>query len=89
MYEGDSVNIYQTNTDFQKIGNISLSEMKTLPFYSIYYKGNMLKRTDDVHCKETGGDCFEFMNKYLIFNWQQWNSDRTTYQETNFKPHIC
>ena len=69
LYLGNSINIYETETNFEKIGNISLTEMQTLPFYLIYYKGNVLKRTNHEQCKETNGDCFEFMKKYLIFEW--------------------
>ena len=24
-------------------------------------------------CKETGGDCFAWINKYLIIDWRMWN----------------
>lgn len=52
-------------TDMDKIGTITMSEMGTSPFYSVYWRGRELEMKDNVLCAETAGDCFKFVSKYL------------------------
>jgi hypothetical protein len=51
--------------------------MGILPFLAFSYKGKAYEHTILPNmpelCKETGGDCFAWVNKYLIINWRQWD----------------
>ena len=58
------------------IGIIKMSEMGTMPFFSVHYEGHRLKRTMDKHCEETKGDCMALVNRYLTVKWN--NARETT-----------
>jgi hypothetical protein len=48
---------------------VKLKEMGAIPFYSFYYLNAPVMRNDPVMCKEFGGDCDKFVNKYLKIVW--------------------
>jgi hypothetical protein len=58
-----------TAADFEEIGVVSLKTIGATPFYNFYYKNAIVKRNDPVMCKEFGGDCYKFVNKYLKIVW--------------------
>ena len=43
--------------------------MKVMPFFSIYYKGDIVPRESQSLCGEFGGDCFKFVSKFLKLQW--------------------
>ena len=63
--------------------------MKTLPFYSVHYKGHRLKRTKDDKCNETDGNCLEFINKYLDIKWNNAMETEAEWKDNKYESHIC
>jgi len=68
-YQANVISENTTSSNFTDIGNITLSEMGTLPFIYPYYKGQMVQRESMEMCKEFDGDCFKFIKKYLKIEW--------------------
>ena len=66
-YENDKVTDITIKTDFEKIGVQHLDKMGAIPVLEFKYKGKILKRNEfsEGQCRETNGDCFEFINKHL------------------------
>ena len=58
-----------TAADFEEIGVVKLREVKSIPFYSFYYKNLVVMRNDPEMCKDFGGDCHKFLNNYLKIVW--------------------
>ena len=50
-------------------GKLSFDEMKVVPFVGFYYKSELLPLIDKEVCKETGGDCYKMIQKYLKIVW--------------------
>lgn len=65
LFQNNTITQNTTTIDLIPLGKVKLSEMQTLPFVAPYYKGETVPRTSDTMCKESGGDCFKFVNKYL------------------------
>lgn len=55
--------------DFNEIGEVSLQDMRTIPFIKLQFRAQDVKRNDTTMCKETHGDCLQFVNKYLNISW--------------------
>ena len=55
-----------TSTDFDDLGTVNLSTMKTLPFYMLIYKGLPLPSFSESIC---GGDCSFFADKFFKTSW--------------------
>ena len=92
LNQGNTVLDATTLTDLDKLGNISLSQMKTLPFVGPYYKGKIVPRTSDEMCGgEFGGDCLKFVQKYLKFEWYNTRCEKfgESCSKSIFKSHIC
>ena len=92
-YDNNNVTETVTSTDFNKIGEITLKQTKTLPFFKTYFRGNQLPRNGTAYglCKETDGDCFEFVKKYMNINIIS-NNQLTPFKsgETKiFEAHVC
>ena len=49
-YQDAVISTTETATNLDKIGTIKMNTMGTLPFYSVYYKGEELSRKDDKKC---------------------------------------
>ena len=64
LYLNNSNSENTTIAKLDKIGNVTMSEMKTLPLVGLYYKGDEVPRQSMIMCKEFGGDCFKFVKKY-------------------------
>ena len=43
--------------------------MNVTPFYGFQFKGEFLNRVDKKVCKEFDGDCYQFAEKYMKFEW--------------------
>ena len=69
IYEGYYYRSIVTASNHTEIGAIKLEDMKTLPFFSVHYRGKQLKIKDEETCAETDGDCYAFVNKYLDVKW--------------------
>jgi hypothetical protein len=80
-----------TAADFEEIGILKLSDMKTIPFYGYEYNNVRIKRTDPVLCKEFDGDCEKFVAKYLKMDWLngEFKVEHGPFLETHFKGRIC
>ena len=64
--------------------------MGTLPFLTFGYKGHEIPEYSKDICKETAGDCFEFVKKYLKVDWIQ--SDHHTAESnslTTYESRKC
>jgi hypothetical protein len=79
----------ETAVDFAQLGQVKLDEMGTMPYYSVHYEGNRLKRTNDPNCSETGGDCMAFIKKYLDIKWLNAKKTETQYSEMPYETHAC
>ena len=53
--------------DFDQLGEVSIGQVGTIPFYAVNYNFKEIKRWDDEVCKETNGDCFLFVKQYYKF----------------------
>ena len=53
--------------------NFTLNETESYPYFMPYYKGRPLKKDSKEQCKETNGNCLEFVNKYLNIYWTTMN----------------
>lgn len=69
FYQLNNISTFTTTADFNKIGVVSLNEMKAIPFYGFYYKNKEVMRNDPVLCKDYGGDCAKFVQKFLKIKW--------------------
>ena len=69
QYKGTIHNVVDTATDFEQVGVLRLDQTNTIPFFSVYFKGKILPRLSEEYCSETNGDCYEFHNKYVKFEW--------------------
>jgi hypothetical protein len=68
-------NVNHTAANFDDIGERKLEKMGILPFLAFSYQGksfenSILPQMPEKICKETGGDCFAWINKYLIIDWR-------------------
>ena len=57
------INSIETIANYETIGLVKLDDMNTLPYLSVYYKGNELDRLP--HSETCDGSCFDFVNKYF------------------------
>ena len=63
--------------------------MGTVPYFSVHYKGERLKRHDKEHCIETGGDCFALANKYLDIKWNNAFETAKEWKAHHYESRIC
>ena len=68
-YLNNSTSFNLTITNFKLIGEKKLQEIGSKPVYNPRYKGRILKNRHPEICKLTGGDCFEFVKKFLDIFW--------------------
>jgi len=73
----------------KEIGLVKLEDMGTMPFFSVHHAGKRLKRTKSKHCEETGGDCMEFVNKYLDIKWNNPVQTTDTWTDNYYPPRLC
>ena len=68
-YQGTQVLNNETVIQPESLGNLSFEDMKVVPFVGFYYKSELLPLFDKEVCKETGGDCYKMIQKYLKIVW--------------------
>ena len=70
-YGKDMVKEVETKTDFDKIGNVTMDQMDTIPFLQVYFYGNVQHKNGINHkqCFETGSDYIAFVEKYFQIKW--------------------
>ena len=90
-YLANNVMSSLTATDFEEIGVVKLKTMKAIPFYSFYYKNKEVMRHDPVMCKEFGGDCNQFVNKYIKIVWVNGKYEVAggPWLTQNYQGHVC
>ena len=70
-YQNNSTTNIETGTNFDQIGEVSLDDTGSLPFYYFKFRNEELPRNgkDEAACQETDGDCFAFINKYMTMKF--------------------
>tara|TARA_B110000285_G_scaffold166173_1_gene185676 strand:- start:505 stop:723 length:219 start_codon:yes stop_codon:yes gene_type:complete len=68
-YLNNSTSSNLTITDLKLVGEKNLLEMGSKPFYTPRYRGKILQKRNEKVCAETGGDCLEFVQKFLDVYW--------------------
>jgi hypothetical protein len=51
----------ESDLDLNQLGSLTLDEMDTIPFFSVYYEQQELARNSSQMCKQTKGDCHAFV----------------------------
>ena len=69
-YEGYYHKSILSVANLNELGIVNFDEMGTMPFFSVHFRGKHLPIKSDKHCKETNGDCFKLVLKYLDFKWK-------------------
>ena len=68
-YLANNISSFDSVADLEAISTLNLAEMESIPFYGFFYKNQRVMRHDTDLCQEFDGDCFQFVSKYLIFEW--------------------
>lgn len=64
-YENPYITTIEAISNFEAIGVPTLQKMGVNPFMEFIYKSKTLDKYNKDVCKETEGDCFKWINRYL------------------------
>ena len=91
LYQGNTLTEITTTTDLTKLGNVTFSDLKSLPFLALNYKGYSILRNSTSMCGDFGGDCEKFLNHHLNIYWKNEHciSDFKCEHLSSFESHVC